>query len=206
MAAPGAHRDRALRRRTGKPRGPASHPGGSGPRVARNLSADAQAGPTSLPAPFGSAPGRQTAPGAHFAWEEEATPRIAGCVSARDQEGLPEHLPAGKAVSPSLCRASAAPAHLTRAPRRRRGRRDGRYGTRPPLSRRVALGKGAGRAQRAGGGATATGREAVGGSARAGNPLLTSSDRLGLPVLSIRRTGIGRSCLSVKRCAGRGLS
>lgn len=206
VAAQGAPPDLALRRRAGKPQGPASLPRGSGRRVARNLSANAQARPTGLPAPFGSAPGRQTAPGANFAWEEEATPRRAGCASARGKERLPVHLPPSKAVSPSLCRASAAPAHLTRAPRRRRGRRDGRYGTRPSLSRRVALGKGAGRAQRAGGGAVPTGRQAVGGPARTGNPLLTSSDRLDLPVPSIRRTGIGRSCLSVKRWAGRGLS
>lgn len=123
----------------------------SGRRVARTRSANAQAGPSGLPAPSGSAPGRQTAPGANFAREEEAAQRIAGCVNTRGKERLPVHLPADKAVSPSLSRASAAPAHLTRAPRRRRGRRDGRYGTRPPLSRRVALGGGAGRARRAGG-------------------------------------------------------
>ena len=45
---------------------------------------------------------------------------------------------------------------------RRHGRRDGRYGTRPPLRRRVALGRGAGRARREGGAAAPTGRRGPG--------------------------------------------
>lgn len=88
-------------------------PRGRNLTVARSGTSKAQARPSTLPAPSGLAPGRQTAPpGLNFAREEEATQRIAGCMDARRKKRLFVHLPASKAVSPFLFLASVAPAHL----------------------------------------------------------------------------------------------
>lgn len=170
-ASQGAHPDLALGGRTGKTRGRA--PQGSGRRVRQaTVQTPRLAERPPRPLRLSSWPA-DGAPRANFAGEEEATQLITRYVNARGKERVSVRLPAGRAVSPSLCRAPAAPAHLRRGPGRRRGRRDGRYGTRPPLRRRVALSRGAGRARQAGGAAAPTGREAAVGSARAGSPLLT---------------------------------
>lgn len=149
--------------------------------------------------------------GANFAGEEEATQRVADCADAWGKERLSVRLPTSRTVSPSFCRVRVAPAHLRKGPGDRRGRRDGRYGTRPRFSRRVALARGAGRARPAGGAPASSGREVVGGSARAGNPLPAQSDRFSRSLLSypwsesfMRRARIGSARLSIKCCAGRG--
>lgn len=126
-------------------------PQGSDRRVRQATMQTPRSGQAASPPPQAQLLARRRRPPSQLLREEEATQLITGYVNARGKERVSVRLPAGRAVSPSLCRALAAPAHLRRAPGRRRGRRDGRYGTRPPLTRRVALGRGAGRAQQAGG-------------------------------------------------------
>ncbi|KAM7248674.1 hypothetical protein CapIbe_000713 [Capra ibex] len=88
----------------------------SGRRVARSREAKSP-GPTKRPPRplrLRSEPA-DGAPGANFSREEEAPRQVTGYVDSPDEKRLSVRLPAGRTVSPPLCQARAAPAHLRRA-------------------------------------------------------------------------------------------
>lgn len=129
-----------------RPRGRAAQgsgpTGGAQPRCRRPGSAQGPPRPLRLR----SAPA-DGAPGANFAGKRKRRSELTGwtddqravCVSASQQ---------GRLTCPTLSPGGSS--HLRREPGRPRGRRDGRYGTRPAFRRRVALQREAGRARRGG--------------------------------------------------------